>query len=119
VSYAQTWFLWEGESGVAAWSRLLAMDSNPFLFRCYFHDSASRVALLGPETSLFRWGGPALAVRKDGSVSLDRRRLDQLAPTDPTGDVTDVKPEIWALATEVPCPTDICDGKHPEEGVRQ
>lgn len=118
-SYAETWFLWEGEQGIAAWSRLLQVEPNPIVFRCYFHDDRVRGLLLSPGFladfgSMFN--GLALVAREDGSVTLDRRS-DTFWLPDRSG--PDVKQTYWYAATEKPCPPDICDGNPIAGGGRQ
>jgi len=118
-SFYETWFLWEGKSGVEAWKQLGQFEPNPIVFRCYFHDSRLRSMLQESHlVSSFgsQMNGLALVARRDGSVKMDRRsdvfwdRVTQHA---------DDKKGIWSAATEQPCPEVICDGSPPSEGIRE
>lgn len=117
-SFYETWFLWEGKGGVSAWKELGQLEPNPIIFRCYFHDERIRTLLQGKEISSFgsQRNGLALVARRDGSVTLDRRR-DVF--WDQTKQKADDKKAMWTQATEQPCPAEICDGRPPEEGIRE
>lgn len=115
LSYSATWFLWEGDTGMRAWETLASLETNPILFRCYFHDDRVRERLQRDVSDLGTFQrGLALVARKDGSVGLDRRSDSIL---DASGQL-DVKRSVWSLATTVPCPDSVCDGKSPDTGPR-
>lgn len=116
LSYAATWFLWEGETGVKAWDALTALEPNPILFRCYFHDDRTRAQMMTGWQGFYgtRHNGLALVARKDGSVGFDRRSDSREMPNGQP----DEKGSVWTLATALPCPPEICDGKPPENGTR-
>jgi prepilin-type N-terminal cleavage/methylation domain-containing protein len=119
-SYAETWFLWEGVSGIASWARLTSLDSNPILFRCYFHDDRLR-SLLVSDKHLSSFGvnenGLGLVARADGSVKLDRR--SDIFYLGLSGRIPDLKKTFWSIASELACPSDVCDGKPLTDPVRE
>jgi prepilin-type N-terminal cleavage/methylation domain-containing protein len=121
LSYAETWILWEGESGVQAWKELLTLDTNPILFRCYFHTDHARADLMSRSRATFGITSlsPAQAVRLDGSVKTDKRLIFFTKHASPGEDGFDMKKMYWTASTEAPCPDKICDGKDPVEGTRQ
>lgn len=119
-SYAETWLLWEGFEGRAAWQSLLQSDPNPIVFRCHFHTSRVRSTLTDPVNyNLFgnMEHGDGLAVRKDGSVFTDKR--NHYFPGTGNAGPEDIKATLWSLATSKECPTTVCDGKAPKEGLRE
>ncbi len=119
-SYAQLWFLWEGSEGRDAWRSLLALDSNPVVFRCNFHEARVRAFLLKEGSEHFYGSlehGHSQAVRADGSVFFDKNA--HYYPLKSNTYPEDYKRTFWSLATSVECPTKICDGREPAEGIRE
>ncbi|RYG31903.1 prepilin-type N-terminal cleavage/methylation domain-containing protein, partial [bacterium] len=58
LSYHFTWGLWGGKSGEEGWDRLLEVDPNPMVVRCYFHDDRMRQLMMAdPTTEQFHFIG--------------------------------------------------------------
>ncbi|MCC7229216.1 MAG: hypothetical protein IT203_02410 [Fimbriimonadaceae bacterium] len=120
VSYLGLWNLWEGDDGENAWKRLNELDSNPTLLRCYFHDAESRKMLLRePKVYFGLASGFSNGLKKDGSTSYDGPPPLSIVVRNDGVQTSDVKSLYWYSATKSSCPPSICDGRQPEEGVRQ
>lgn len=117
ISYKSTWLLWGNDSGYEAWKKLLELDPNPILLRCYLHDDRMRGMMLSDRAERGDLkNARSLLLRKDGSVVLGGRRDHADLIVDENDHARqDFKRDYWVNASDVSCPAEVCDGKMPDD----